>query len=163
MFQECGVAQPLSESWQGDAAPGSMGGARPRNRLGATHMLEGRSTAIVVIVAAATGVALASAAGAVGLHPGPREDAEPDEIHSPAADDNPYEVTEPSHGTPVRQQVPLQGGMLRLPGGRFTMGSVNPRAPANERPARTVQLTPFWIDRTEVTVGAYRACIDAGE
>jgi formylglycine-generating enzyme required for sulfatase activity len=52
--------------------------------------------------------------------------------------------------------------MLRLPGGRFVMGSANPRAPANERPARTVTVTPFWIDRTEVTVEAYRACVSAG-
>ena len=40
------------------------------------------------------------------------------------------------------------------------MGSANPRAPPNERPPRTVTVAPFWIDRTEVTVGAYRACVD---
>jgi formylglycine-generating enzyme required for sulfatase activity len=42
------------------------------------------------------------------------------------------------------------------------MGSSNPRAPANERPARPVNVAPFWIDQTEVTVRAYRACVDAG-
>jgi formylglycine-generating enzyme required for sulfatase activity len=124
--------------------------------------MDSRSTTLVVIVAAATGIVLARGAGATGMHASPRDDSEPDEAHTPATDDNPYEVTEPTHGAPVRQVVPLQAGMLRLPGGRFTMGSVNPHAPANERPARTLALPPFWIDRTEVTVGAYRACIDAG-
>jgi formylglycine-generating enzyme required for sulfatase activity len=42
------------------------------------------------------------------------------------------------------------------------MGSSNSHAPANERPAHPVTLPAFWIDRTEVTVGAYRACVDAG-
>jgi formylglycine-generating enzyme required for sulfatase activity len=42
------------------------------------------------------------------------------------------------------------------------MGSSNQRAPANERPARQATVATFWIDRTEVTVGAYRACVDAG-
>src|ERR1700730_7435645 len=123
--------------------------------------MDRRSTMLVVVVAAATGIVLARGAGAVGTHALARDDSEPpDEVHSPGTDDNPYEVTEPTHGTPVRQVVPLQAGMLRLPGGRFTMGSMNPHAPANERPARTLALAPFWIDRTEVTAGSYRACVD---
>jgi eukaryotic-like serine/threonine-protein kinase len=126
-----------------------------------TRMSKRPSIAVVVIVAAATGVALARGAGAVGGHP-LRDDGEPDEVHSPASSDNPYDDSAQNHGAPVRQPVPLQGGMLRLPAGRFTMGSMNPHAPANERPARTVTLAPFWIDRTEVTVAAYRTCVDAG-
>jgi len=50
--------------------------------------------------------------------------------------------------------------MFRLPGGRFTMGSSDPVAAANERPPHPVAVAPFWLDRTEVTVGAYRACVD---
>jgi formylglycine-generating enzyme required for sulfatase activity len=61
-----------------------------------------------------------------------------------------------------RQPAVLKDGMLRIPGGRFTMGTSDKAAPANERPARTVAVPAFWIDRTEVTVGAYRACIDRG-
>jgi formylglycine-generating enzyme required for sulfatase activity len=124
-------------------------------------MLESRSTLLVVIIAAATGVALARGASAVGSAPA-RDDNEHEEAHSPGPGDNPYEEIEPTHGAPIRQTVALQGGMLRVPGGRFTMGSMNPRAPANERPARAVTLAPFWMDRTEVSVGAYRACVDAG-
>jgi formylglycine-generating enzyme required for sulfatase activity len=117
-----------------------------------------RSITVVVVVAAATGVALGRGAGAAG-----RDDSEPEEgAHSPSASDNPYDDTPASRGLPTRQVVPLQGGMLRVPAGRFTMGSANPRAPANERPARSVTLPAFWIDRTEVSVSAYRACVDAG-
>jgi formylglycine-generating enzyme required for sulfatase activity len=125
-------------------------------------MSDRRLTAILV-VAAATGIGLARGAGAVGAAGFPRDDGDADEVHSPAAAENPYEEAEPTRsGGPVRQTVQSQGGMLRMPGGRFVMGSANPRAPTNERPARALVVTPFWIDRTEVTVGAYRACVDAG-
>ncbi len=96
--------------------------------------------------------------------PSARDDVEPDDTHGPGAADNPYDET-PAAAKPsvVRPHpTPMRDGMLRLPGGRFTMGSANPRTPANERPARPVTLPSFWIDRTEVTVSAYRACVDAG-
>jgi formylglycine-generating enzyme required for sulfatase activity len=121
-----------------------------------------RSTTLVVFVAAATGVVLARGAGAVGTGATARDDIEHEEAHTPSPGDNPYDEVEQVHGVPQRQVVPQQGGMLRLPGGRFMMGSGNPRAPVNERPARALTLEPFWIDRTEVTVGAYRACVAAG-
>jgi len=54
--------------------------------------------------------------------------------------------------------VPEKGGMLRLPGGRFTMGSAFAK---NEHP-RPMKLNPYWIDRTEVTVGDYRGCVEKG-
>jgi formylglycine-generating enzyme required for sulfatase activity len=50
--------------------------------------------------------------------------------------------------------------MLRLPGGKFTMGTLDPKAAPNERPTHVETLAPFWIDRTEVTVAAYRACVE---
>lgn len=61
-----------------------------------------------------------------------------------------------------RQPATFKDGMLRIPGGRFTMGSSDKNAPANERPARAIAVPPFWIDRTEVTVAAYRACVERG-
>ena len=61
-----------------------------------------------------------------------------------------------------RQPTVLKDGMLRIPGGRFTMGTSEKTAPPNERPARAVAVPPFWIDRNEVTVAAYRACVDRG-
>jgi formylglycine-generating enzyme required for sulfatase activity len=57
--------------------------------------------------------------------------------------------------------VPERDGMLRLPGGRFTLGSADRASPPNERPPHAVTLAPFWIYKTEVTVTAYRACVDA--
>ena len=89
-----------------------------------------------------------------------RVDGEPEEPHSDSVDENPYEEMAPPRGSPSRLSVPLRDGMLKLPGGHFAMGSANPRAPANERPVRTVTVSPFWIDRTEVTVDAYRACVE---
>lgn len=67
----------------------------------------------------------------------------------------------PKHVVP-RLTVPQKDGMLRIPGGRFVMGSSERNAPENERPPRAVTLAPYWIDRTEVTVGAYRACVERG-
>jgi formylglycine-generating enzyme required for sulfatase activity len=142
------------------------------------------STALVLVVAAATGVLLARAAGgAIPKHPttamappsgtaqassassaspaSSHDDGEPDEPHA-AQGDNPYEESAPARSVLVRQPVLAKDGMLRLPGGRFVMGSSNQRAPANERPARSTSVSPFWLDRTEVTVGAYRRCVDAG-
>jgi formylglycine-generating enzyme required for sulfatase activity len=91
----------------------------------------------------------------------PREDGEPDEPRPDATGENPYEEA-PAHPAPARVQLPMRDGMLRLPGGRFVMGSASLRAPANERPVRSLSVPPFWIDRTEVTVAAYRTCVATG-
>jgi formylglycine-generating enzyme required for sulfatase activity len=101
----------------------------------------------------------ASATAAVGSA---HEEDEPNETHAPPEDDNPYDEQAPAHSATVNHvSVTAQDGMLRLPGARFTMGSSSNRAPANERPARPATVSTFWIDRTEVTVGAYRACVAA--
>jgi formylglycine-generating enzyme required for sulfatase activity len=80
-------------------------------------------------------------------------------------DENPAPTTSapPPASRPAftRVTVPEKSGMLRLPGGRFTMGSADRASPPNERPPHAVTIAPFWIDRTEVAVGAYRACVDA--
>jgi formylglycine-generating enzyme required for sulfatase activity len=154
-------------------------------------MLSVSPTLLVVAVASATGIVLGQVAGAavdkptasagalpaaptvssVGAlvtlfgaasSPAAARDDEPDEPRGAHSPENPYEEPAPPRPTLVRVAVPAQGGMLRLPGGRFTMGSTNQRSPANERPARSAMVAPFWIDRTEVTVGAYRACVEKG-
>jgi formylglycine-generating enzyme required for sulfatase activity len=51
-------------------------------------------------------------------------------------------------------------GMLRVAGATFAMGSSDANAPPNERPPYAVTVKPFSIDRTEVTVREYRACVD---
>ncbi len=51
-------------------------------------------------------------------------------------------------------------GLVKVPAGKFTMGSND--GGVDEKPIHEVHLDAFWIDRTEVTVEAYRKCVDAG-
>jgi formylglycine-generating enzyme required for sulfatase activity len=68
-----------------------------------------------------------------------------------------------AHAAPpvVRAHVAEKDGMLLVPGGRFTMGSADAQAAPNEKPPHVETVAAFWLDRTEVTVGAYRTCVDA--
>ncbi len=50
-------------------------------------------------------------------------------------------------------------GMVRLPGGTFTMGSKN--FYPEERPLRRVKVDPFWIDETPVTNAQFAAFVAA--
>ena len=52
--------------------------------------------------------------------------------------------------------VEMQGDVL-VEAGSFTLGSDEPWAYDNERPAAVVQLAPFWIDRSLVTNAEYAA------
>ena len=49
-------------------------------------------------------------------------------------------------------------GMIRIPGGTFMMGTETIR---DAHPVHEVTLSPYWIDRTEITVSKYRACVEA--
>ena len=57
-------------------------------------------------------------------------------------------------------------GMILISGGRFMMGAdsqTDSDAEANEGPVHSVTLKgPFYISDHEVTVGEYKACVDAG-
>lgn len=56
-------------------------------------------------------------------------------------------------------------GMVEVPGGEFFMGCnerVDSECSYDEKPGKTVQVASFHIDRTEVTVGDYKKCVDAG-
>ncbi|CAN5328259.1 hypothetical protein BH09MYX1_BH09MYX1_44580 [soil metagenome] len=53
--------------------------------------------------------------------------------------------------------------MIYIDGGEFFMGSSDTRAKDNEKPTHHVELSPFCIARTEVTVGAYKSCSDVGK
>ena len=54
--------------------------------------------------------------------------------------------------------------MVYIPPGDFWMGSsdADTMAVSFEKPRHQVHLEGFWIDRTEVTVGQYRACVQTG-
>ena len=51
--------------------------------------------------------------------------------------------------------------MLPVPGGAFTMGA-DDEGEQDERPAHTVTIEAFLLDRTEVTNAAYQECVRAG-
>jgi len=70
-------------------------------------------------------------------------------------------VPPPAHSA-VRVAVPQKDGMLLVPAEHFTMGSNEAKAAPNEKPAHIARAHSFWVDRTEVTVAAYRACVEAG-
>jgi len=52
---------------------------------------------------------------------------------------------------------------VAIPGGSFAMGSDTANANENEKPVHRVTVANFRMDRTEVTVKAYRVCVDAGQ
>lgn len=70
-------------------------------------------------------------------------------------------VPVPSHASKVAG--PREEEMVSVPGGTLTMGTSDPKAPPNERTLRVVTVAPFRMDRTEVTVGAYRRCVVRGQ
>lgn len=96
-------------------------------------------------------------AAPVALAQTTHEEASPDD--KPAASASASASAKPvvSH----RIHVPEKDGMLLLPGGRFTMGANDKLAAPNEKPPHTATAPSFWIDKTEVTVGAYTTCVSA--
>lgn len=63
----------------------------------------------------------------------------------------------PSPATSGAATASAGGGMVRIAGGSFEMGTDTP----NEWPVRPVEVVSFEMDRTEVTVAAYAACVKA--
>jgi formylglycine-generating enzyme required for sulfatase activity len=51
-------------------------------------------------------------------------------------------------------------GMVLIPAGSFDMGSNDGRE--DEKPVHTVRISSFYMDKYEVTNGAYKKCVDAG-
>ena len=61
-----------------------------------------------------------------------------------------------------RGEPACPAGMLRVPGGAFAMGSPDGVGDDDEHPRHAVTVSAFCLDRTEVTVAAYEACVAAG-
>jgi len=51
--------------------------------------------------------------------------------------------------------------LVHVPGGGFVRGAEDDDAELDEGPVRWEVIGPFWIDRVEVTVDRYRACVKA--
>lgn len=62
-------------------------------------------------------------------------------------------------GLPSGWGEDVHAGMVRVPGGTFTPGTLH--GLPEERPGGTVDLEPFWIDRTEVTNAQFAAFVAA--
>ena len=74
------------------------------------------------------------------------------------------EPTAPKVDLPTPIQVELiEESMIAIAGGTFTMGSPPGIGQKDESPAHAVTLSPFAIDRTEVTVGQYWQCVEAAK
>jgi len=58
---------------------------------------------------------------------------------------------------------PCPAGMALVKGGDFFMGSDDPKATADERPAHPVHLSEYCLDVHEVTAAAFKACSDSGK
>lgn len=72
-------------------------------------------------------------------------------------------ITRPTEGEGEPVPVPpITEEMLPIPATSFTMGSPPGLGENDEQPAHAVSLSAFEIDRTEVTVGQYWQCIEAG-
>lgn len=69
--------------------------------------------------------------------------------------ENPWH--DPGGGADLLVEDPIPAEMVRVPGGTFPMGS---DGQPDERPAHAVTVGDFLLDRTLVTVGAYRRCVD---
>ncbi|OSZ77055.1 sulfatase [Chitinophagaceae bacterium IBVUCB2] len=52
-------------------------------------------------------------------------------------------------------------GMVYIPGGNFLMGGDNNQAYNDEFPKHAVQVSPFWMDATEVTNAQFQKFVDA--
>ena len=74
-------------------------------------------------------------------------------------------VSEPSPGpttpptTPASSGVP--DGMVLVPGGSIALGTDDAAADEFSRPAHSVEVKAFYIDKTEVTNAQYKAFVDA--
>ncbi len=60
--------------------------------------------------------------------------------------------------TPTRSPSPDDAEEVFVPAGKFTMGS----AMLDQKPEHVVQLSAFWIDKTEVTNARWQKCEKAG-
>jgi len=69
-----------------------------------------------------------------------------------------------AHTTPAAASVTPEDGppnMAWIPGGDFTMGTSSDTAWPDEKPAHTVHVDGYWMDRTEVTNAEFLRFVDA--
>jgi len=76
----------------------------------------------------------------------------------------PAEPPKPAPAVVPPPPPPCPEGMVLIPGGKFFMGTDSTKSVLQyANPAHQVEVASFCIDRTEVTLGAYRVCSERGE
>jgi formylglycine-generating enzyme required for sulfatase activity len=73
----------------------------------------------------------------------------------------PVAAREATATPPSKSNCPA--GMLEIEGGKFFMGSDAEDSLDLEKPSHKVTIGRYCIDKTEVTVAAFKACVDAGK
>ena len=109
----------------------------------------------------ATARAEADARASAEAYAGPRASAETDaETDAEAGAGTDAETDAGAGASDAETEASGPADMLRVPGGTFIMGS-DVGGEGDEHPAHSVTVAPLWLDRTEVTQGAYEACVEA--
>jgi formylglycine-generating enzyme required for sulfatase activity len=81
-------------------------------------------------------------------------------VSAPRESRAPADAPTPASSAPPPQLPEIPEDMLPVPGGTFVMGAEG-EGEEDERPAHSVTLKGFLLDRTEVTNQAYLACVRA--
>lgn len=70
----------------------------------------------------------------------------------------------PDSGQSGSERTSAGDGMVQvyIPGGNFQMGGFDGDAQKDEHPTHQVSISPFWMDKLEVTNGMYQLCVLAG-
>ena len=131
---------------------------RGRIALSSAAMTQETKVSPVLIGAAVVGVAVAGWMVWRTMHP-----AVEGEVSQPAASvaSQPGatgSVAKPPAGPPIAANG---GAMRRVPGGTFKMGAEG--FGPDELPIHSVTVATFELDETEVSVAAYKGCVDAGK
>jgi formylglycine-generating enzyme required for sulfatase activity/serine/threonine protein kinase len=163
------ASQPGSQPWMNPSATAPLGAPLYNtNRTmpaGPGLMITGSPPAappskagLFVAIAAGTVLALGAMAAGVFVFTGRSKDSTA-AMNSPSASAS--GAMPPAAVAPMPPACP--SGMAAITGGKFFMGSDDKKDEAEERPAHQVTLSPYCIDRTEVTVAQYKKCSDKGE
>ena len=124
--------------------------ATASSRPPVTPSSRSRSTSLIAMGVVAVGLLGAGGFYAKNHLSGSVRDATP----APAATHAPIVVAPPPEPT-------CPTGMLKIPGGKFFMGS-DDGLPL-EKPAHKVSVSPFCVDEFEVSTALYKKCSDEGE
>lgn len=103
-------------------------------------------------------VAKVSTTCGAGMHFVANQGCAPNIVTTPTPIPQPTPI--PAAITPAPAVSAAAGGMVAIPAGTFQMGSND--GDADEKPVHAVRVAAFQIDRTPVTVAAYKACVNAG-